>query len=750
MKKKKFSILAVLSIGAMFLASCGPTGTPGTSSPAGDTTSSTETEPPDTSSEDELVLEAVNITNKDSVADILVEEGAQITAEALPSGVPQEFAFETSDEKILEVDAMGRLSAVAPGVATITVSSTYGNVTKSDSVEVTVTNTFFSHSPVGMELSDFTHELDETNPYVVYGGGGFMFFRNCFGTTWYAETDITIDEFAPGELYAKAGLMSTDFHDQNGIYYFLDAPLGDNNVLINNWNAVGINDRIGGSYDIGQYNWNLVHTLSKEEMGITGDEPCLRYGDKFTMGMLRDGGYYHLFFNGYHVYSMEPSLLDPNEPTYPCFTANNVIATLTNYSFLEEGDPELDELLAAANAKVSPVKVEIQGGDGATINLATTDYRLRANVTSSTSTVIDTEVTWTSSDEGVATIDERGYVTPVSAGETTITAKSAYPYSTASDTFLLRIVDGVLVEDIEVAASVTIHETEKKALNASVLPVGADAGLSYVSSAPDKVSVDASGNLTGLKEGTAEITVTSLQNPAVTKTVAVTVLDSVIDYNVPSYYLVDGTNQLPDIDYSHMDDAEDPYVAVNDNGSGVFQNGAYLALNGSGTKWMATFSFDQIRFFNGEVYGKLFITANTADGSQGVTYFVDSVMNGGTMAGWRDIGYGHWSGSTATGYTVGGSFTPGQGIIPQGWRDADHVPAGGSSRSPLFGLIRDGVDYYFMVNGSIAFKQTLNWVGADVPSVPVIGSFNASLEVHDLSFSADAAVIDGLINGFEA
>lgn len=763
MQKKSFFIIGLAAASTLLLGGLsGCQTTPGTSSgeesaSLGESasslpeTSSSEEEKPSSSSEkDELALEEVRITNREAVSDILVEEGATIQAEALPSGVPQEFSFKSSDETIVSVDAMGRLTAVAPGQATITVTSNYRGVEKSDSVEVTVTNTFFSHSPVGMELSDFTHELDETNPYVVYGGGGFMFFRNCFGTQWYAETDITIDSFAAGELYAKAGLMSTDFHDQNGLYYFLDCPLGENNALIDAWKAVGINDRINGSYDIGQYNWPLVHTLSKEEMGIEGDEPCLRFGDKFTMGLLRDGGYYHLFFNGYHVYSVAPALLDPEEPTYPCFTANNVTATLSNYSFLEAGDPELEALLDEANATVAPTKVEIAQGEGGTINLETTDFRLTAKVTSESSTVIDDDLEWSSSDETVATVDERGYITPLAAGETTITAKASYPYSEASDTYLLKVVDGILVEEIVVPASLSLHETEEKALGASILPDGANPALTYEVEDPSIASVDSEGNVTGLKAGTTTVAVASSENPAIREEVALTVLPSVIDYRIPSYYAIDGTNQLPLIDYSHMDDEEDPYVSIADNGSGVFQNGAYLPINGSGTKWMVTYSFDQVSFFNGEVWGKLFVTANTADGSQGVTYFVDSVIQSWTLGGWRDVGYGHWSGSTATGYKVGADFKPGQGVIPAGWRDKDHVPSGGSSRSPLFGLIRDGIDYYFLIDGEIAFKHSVDWVAAATPSTPVIGGFNAAMEVHDISFSADEGAIDEIIATYQA
>lgn len=744
------------------LASCGPTDST-SSTPPESTPPTTETDLPSqsesseeetsdssssSSSKEELKIESVSITNKDTVKNILVEEGATVTAEAMPSSIPQEFTYASSNEEIITVDAMGRITAIAPGTATLTVSCSYGGVTKSDTVEITVTNTFFSHSPVGMELADFTHELDETNPYVVYGGGGFMFFRNCFGTTWYAETDITIDEFAVGELFAKVGLMGTDFHDQNGLYYFFDCPLGDNNVLIDNWKAVGVNDRINGSYDIGQFNWNLVHTLTAEEMGITDGEPCLRYGDKFNMGLLRDGAYFHFYFNHYYVYSVKSTLLDPSIPTYPCFTANNVTATLSNYSFLEEGDPKLDELLATANAVTSPKTITIDKGSEATMSIDEEGYRVRATVASATTNnCVETGVTWDSSDKTVATIDDRGYITPLKAGDTTITATSAYPYSEAKATLLLHVVEGAVASEIQAPATLSVHDTETKALNASVLPAGADSRLTYTSADPSIAKVDAEGNVTGEKVGTTTITIASVQVPSLKKTVEVTVSESLISYQVPSYC---PKGDIPNLDYSHMDDAEDPYVKVSMAKPDGFEGGAYFALNRSGTKWMTTFSFENVSFYHGEVWGKLFISANTADGKAGSFFFVDAVLQDWTKGGWTDIGWANWIGTTADTYTVGASFKDGQGVIPAGWRNVENVPSGGSAKSPVFGLIRDGVDYYFMIDGEIVFHRQMNNVAADVASVPVIGGFQAAMEIHDLSYTDDAATIDGLVAEFNA
>ena len=135
MQKKSFFIIGLAAATLLLGGLSGCQTTPGTSSgesaSLGESasslpeTSSSEERPSSSSEKDELALEEVRITNREAVSDILVEEGATIKAEALPSGVPQEFSFKRSDETIVSVDAMGRLTAVAPGQATITVTSSY-------------------------------------------------------------------------------------------------------------------------------------------------------------------------------------------------------------------------------------------------------------------------------------------------------------------------------------------------------------------------------------------------------------------------------------------------------------------------------------------------------------------------------------------------------------------------------------------------------------------------------------------------
>ena len=131
------------------------------------------------------------------------------------------------------------------------------------------------------------------------------------------------------------------------------------------------------------------------------------------------------------------------------------------------------------------------------------------------------EVTWSSSDEAVATIDADGVVTGVAEGSATITATS--------------------VEDPDVSADHQVTVTEEEAAvvvsgpNAVVIgqtiqltaevegPGDPSQEVTWSSSDEAVATVDADGVVTGVAEGSATITATSVQDPDVSGDHAVTV-----------------------------------------------------------------------------------------------------------------------------------------------------------------------------------------------------------------------------------
>lgn len=139
-------------------------------------------------------------------------------------------------------------------------------------------------------------------------------------------------------------------------------------------------------------------------------------------------------------------------------------------------------------------------------------------------------VTWSSSDDAVAKVDANGKVTAIKAGTATITATAA---DGSGKTVSVKIT--VKPEVIKVSkinldkASLSLEEGATAALVATVRPGDAtDKAVTWKSSNIAVATVDASGNVTAIAEGTATITVTASDGSGVKASCKVTVAKKVV------------------------------------------------------------------------------------------------------------------------------------------------------------------------------------------------------------------------------
>ncbi len=191
-----------------------------------------------------------------------------------------------------------------------------------------------------------------------------------------------------------------------------------------------------------------------------------------------------------------------------------------SWSFVTEAE---DTAPAVTAVEVSPASVDLEVGD---------TQQFSATVTAVGGA--DETVSWSSSNEAVATVDPTGLVTAVGAGSTTISATSDFTPTVSGSASLEVTAPTPAVTAIEVSpspAAVLVGETVE--LTAVVTAVGgADETVIWTSSDDAVATVDATGLVTGVSVGSAVITATSDFDDTVSGNTTVQVSDSPVVISV--------------------------------------------------------------------------------------------------------------------------------------------------------------------------------------------------------------------------
>ena len=136
-------------------------------------------------------------------------------------------------------------------------------------------------------------------------------------------------------------------------------------------------------------------------------------------------------------------------------------------------------------------------------------YTLRALVNPSDAT--NTELTWSSSADAVATVDQTGKVVAVKEGTATITVACVAAPSVKDICEVTVNKMAIPVESVQLseAGPVTLAQNETLTVTAVITPSNAtDHDIEWKSDDPDVATVDANGVITALSKGTAKITAT--------------------------------------------------------------------------------------------------------------------------------------------------------------------------------------------------------------------------------------------------
>lgn len=149
------------------------------------------------------------------------------------------------------------------------------------------------------------------------------------------------------------------------------------------------------------------------------------------------------------------------------------------------------------------------------------------------------EVTWSSSDESIATVDQTGKVTPVAGGKATITATVTSTKSATAKarkvTCTVTVTQAVSQITIGDSDSMTLAKGKSVTLKAVALPeTASNRKVTWTSSDPKVATVNASGKVTAKGVGTATITATAADGSGVTDTIVVNVYQPVTGLSAKS------------------------------------------------------------------------------------------------------------------------------------------------------------------------------------------------------------------------
>lgn len=515
-------------------------------------------------------IPVTGVTLDKTEAELVEGESITLTATIAPEDATDKtVSWVSSDEEIAKVDSVGKVSAIAPGTADITVTTTDGEkkavfvltvvakvvpvesiaidketleLVEGDSATLTATV-----SPDN--ASDKTYEWTSSNPDVATvaedgtvtaiapGNTTITATSNDGGKTASCEVSVA-KRVIPVESVTLSGETSVTAGDTVTFTYTItpsDATVQDVKWSSSDESVIKV-DADGTAVVLKNGVATITVTTVDGEKTASAKilaSPLLvsSLSLDVTSLTLAAGE------EGKLVATVAPENATNKELSWKSLTTSvatvdaegNVKAVKPGTAKIRVSTTDGSKLNAECEVTVTKAKVAVTGVSlDNTLLLISVGESRKLSATVKPSGATNKEVSWASSDESVATVDSNGNVKGLKEGSATITvttkdgSKTATCKVTVSKPASTIAVTGVSLN--KTSLSLTVGGSQS--LSATVSPSNAsDKSVSWKSSDTSVATVDGSGNVKAVKAGTATITVTT-KDGSKTATCKVTVTEA--------------------------------------------------------------------------------------------------------------------------------------------------------------------------------------------------------------------------------
>ncbi len=560
-----------------------------------------------------VVERATGVELNESTRTIFVGESFVLTANVLPeSAYYRTVTWQSSDESVATVDEKGVVTAVKSGTCDITSTTDDGSFTASCSVTalqkalgieisetkktVLVGESFTLSANVcpddcynknftwSIDSEEFA-KIDENGVVTTFAPGTAVitatsedgsFTASCTLTIHQSVTDLTLDtdsvKLYKGETQRiVATVLPENASDKTLIWQSTDENVAtvDSTGLIT---AVGKGTAIitATSKD----NSNVVRSCMVE-CALKVESIVTEKEEYYVV----EGGSANI---GAYAY---PTNAEDTSITYA--SNDDAIARVDengNITAVSKGEAIITIASVAQKDITKQVKIIVTRAVTG-VEISNTELTLSKNETATLSATVKPnsadfkDVVWTSSNEKIATVKD-GVVTAIAGGEATITVTTVDGSFTAECKLtVIELPESVVFSDVKYIVGVGKTNT----LKVTVLPETAnDKSVTFESDNTDVVTVDENGVITGIKKGTANITVKTVSGNAynVATVECVQLPERITLQNEKEYLFVgDSTALISEVLPEDTNDKTLEWISSDETVATVDENGVITAIS---------------------------------------------------------------------------------------------------------------------------------------------------------------------------